>query len=255
MAQVCGAKNKTRPGYCKHEVRHPPCWQHRGLSLASHLRPPRAGGRRSAGRPLQPRRRAWAWLQSRRKSRRQSHDARHAAAAAGLVADVLLDGLEGAVADRVVDYLGTFGHLRLKWQARSWATANCQVLADTAQAVLVFKADLHEAVGEAASEIVAQLVRYLADREVPRFVLELVKKIAAKVPLPSDAPLAAVARGLQLIGIYLCLFLARLDTCPCLLMFGRYEVMEQAKEHLRSDLRRLLNQTAHDLHDRERARR
>jgi len=172
-----------------------------------------------------------------------------------LVADVLLDGLDGAVAERVVDYLGAFGHLRLKWWARSWAAANCQVLADTAQAVLDFKAELHEAVGDAAGEMVAQLVRYLADREVPRFALELVKKIAAKVPLPSDAPLAAVARGLQLIGIYMCLFLARLGTCPCLLMFGRYQVMEQAKEHLQSDLRRLLNQTAHDLYDRERARR
>jgi DNA-binding LacI/PurR family transcriptional regulator len=27
MAQVCGAKNTTRPAYCQHEVRHPPCWQ------------------------------------------------------------------------------------------------------------------------------------------------------------------------------------------------------------------------------------
>jgi hypothetical protein len=171
------------------------------------------------------------------------------------MADVLIDGFEGAVADRVVDYLGALGHLRLKWRARSWAAANCQVLADTAQAVLDFKAELHAAVGDAASELVAQLVRHLADQDVPPFALELVKKIAAKVPLPPDAPLAAIARGLQLIGIYLCLFLARLDTCPCLLMFGRYQAMEQAKERLRTDLRKLLNQTAHDLYDRQRARR
>jgi len=161
-------------------------------------------------------------------------------AAAGFLADLLADGLATAVADRVVDYLGEWGRLKLRLRARSWTAANCKLLADTARDVLSLKRQLHEAVGE--------LVSRALPPNTSAFHRELVKKIAAKVPLePLDTHLEAIARGLQLVGIYMCLVLVRLDTCPCLLMWGEHATVEQAKQYLTRDIQRLLDQSERDL--------
>ena len=72
----------------------------------------------------------------------------------------------------------------------------------------------------------------------------LVKKIAAKVPLPPDIKLEAIARGLQIIGIYMCIVgNVPLERCACLRMLGPQLIKEQIKRYVED----LLEETKRDL--------
>lgn len=157
--------------------------------------------------------------------------------AATLLADVLIEGVKPTLADRmtdrVVDYLGWPG---AKYQRRrSWTDLDCQLLADTAQAVLDLKRRSHELVGTA--------IEQLLPPDTPRFHRHLVKKIAEKLPLPWDAKLAAIARGLQVFGIWMCMVQDRLERCACLRMLGP----QVLKEHVKRRIEELLEETEHDL--------
>jgi hypothetical protein len=158
---------------------------------------------------------------------------------ATLLADVLTDGLipslADRVADRVADYLGWAGRRRLR--RRRWRAVDCRLLAQTARAVLDLKHKLHEVTGEAVSRLLPP--------NTPRFHRMLVKKIAEKVPLPPDVKLEAIARGLQVIGIFMCVVQdLPLEHCACLRMLGAQLVNEQAKRHVED----LLEETWRDLH-------
>jgi hypothetical protein len=158
--------------------------------------------------------------------------------AATLLADVLADGLRPTiadrVADRVVDYLGWSGSWRLR--ARRWRLGDCRLLAQTARAVLALKRKLHEVTGEAVCRLLPP--------DTPRFHRMLVKKIAAKVPLPPDVKLEAIARGLQVIGIFMCIVgNVPLERCACLRMLGPQLAREQIKQYVED----LLQETERDL--------
>src|SRR4029453_1135623 len=74
--------------------------------------------------------------------------------------------------------------------------------------VRALKAKLHEVKGE--------LVSRLLPEDPPRFHRMLVRKIAEKVPLPPDVKLAAIARGLMVLGIFMCVVQnLRRDRCAC----------------------------------------
>jgi hypothetical protein len=155
-----------------------------------------------------------------------------------LLADVLADGLRPTiadrVADRVVDYLGWSGRWRLR--TRRWSGADCRLLAQTAKAVLDLKRKLHDVTGEAVSRLLPP--------DTPRFHRMLVKKIAAKVPLPPDIKLEAIARGLQIIGIFMCIVgNMPLERCACLRMLGPQLIKEQIKRYVED----LLEETKRDL--------
>jgi hypothetical protein len=143
--------------------------------------------------------------------------------------------LADRVSERVVQYLGWPGAKYQRYRRRWWTDVDCQLLADTARAVL----DL----GRRSHELVATGVDKLLPPETPRFHRNLVKKIAAKLPLPWDVKLAAIARGLQVFGIWMCMLQDRLEHCACLRMLGPQLVKEQVKRYIED----LLKQTERDL--------
>jgi hypothetical protein len=69
-------------------------------------------------------------------------------------------------------------------------------------------------VGEAVAEVFERLVR-----ELPRFQRLLVRKLAEKLLLPWDIKLEAIVRGIQVVGIWICVVQELpLEDCPCLQM-------------------------------------
>jgi hypothetical protein len=226
MAHLCGAPNRTRPGTCRRRVKYGHCWQHR-YGLGAFPRPTVSAPAR-APRPTRHAARTSV----------QGSAVGHSQAAATLVADALTDGLipslADRVADRVADYLGWAGRWRLR--RRRWRAVDCRLLAQTARAVLDLKHKLHEVTGEAVSRLLPP--------NTPRFHRMLVKKIAEKLPLPPDVKLEAIARGLQVIGIFMCVVQnLPLEHCACLQMLGAQLVKEQAKRYVEG----LLEETWRDL--------
>jgi hypothetical protein len=154
---------------------------------------------------------------------------------ASVLADVLTEGVRSTLANRlasrVVDYMGPSWRLPKRWGA-----GDCRLLAQTARAVLDLKQKAHEAVGQGISRLLPP--------GTPRLHRTLVRRIAEKVLLPWDAKLEAIARGLQVIGIYLCF--ARnvpLERCACLRMLGPQLIKEQIKRYIED----LLEDTDRDL--------
>jgi hypothetical protein len=210
MGYRCGVPNRTRPWNCRRPVRHSPCWQH--------------GGSRSSSSSSSSVSQGWSGSE----------------AAATALADALTGGVSSAIASRlsgrVVDYLGRLGAYRLRWQRRKWAAVDCRALAETARAVLALKRKTHELTGEAVGALLPE--------GTPGFHRMLVRKIAEKVPLPWDAKLEAIARGLQVIGIWMCLVQnLPLERCACLQMFG----VELLKERVEQSIEDLLEETRRDL--------
>jgi hypothetical protein len=212
MSQLCGVPNRSRnrPWNCRRKVRSSPCWQHGGG--AAYLAPS-------------------SWWES--------------TASAAFVADVLTDGLNatlaGALSDRVTQYLGVEEKQRLYRRLRRWRRkgVDCELLAEAARAVLRLKRQAHELVGEAVSDMFDRLLRDLS-----RFQRLLVKKVVAKLPLPWDVKLAAIARGLQVIGIWMCLVQELpLERCPCLQMLS----VALVKERIEQEIKDLLDATQRDL--------
>jgi len=133
--------------------------------------------------------------------------------------------------------LGWSGRIRLR--ARRWRALDCRLLAQTARAVLDLKQRLHEVTGEAVSR--------LLPRDTPRFHRLLVRKIAERVPLPLDVKLEAIARGLQVMGIFMCVVQdLPLEACACLSMLGASVAREQARRYVQD----LLDATWQDLNGR-----
>ena len=102
--------------------------------------------------------------------------------------------------------------------------------------MLDFKKKGHELTGKAAAR--------LLPNGTPRFHRMLVRKIAERVPLPWDVKLEAIARGLQVIGIFMCMVgNVPLERCACLRMLGP----QLAKEHVKQYVEQLLEDTERDL--------
>jgi hypothetical protein len=141
------------------------------------------------------------------------------------------------LADRVADYLGPWEMRRLRW--RRPKGVDCEVLAAAARAVLRLKQRAHELVSDAAGKALEWAVG-----ELPRYHRLLVRKVAAKLPLPWDVKLEAIARGLQAIGIWTCVVQGLpLERCPCLLM----RVVAAVKERIEEAIEELLDATEQDL--------
>ena len=114
---------------------------------------------------------------------------------------------QDAVADRAAGYVST-----ATWQQlarRRGHRRRCRSLALTAQALLRDERHIHDVIGQLAGKTAGAL----GGSDVVR---AFTAEVAAAVPLPWDAKATAVARGLQVTGILLCVAGSNdLTTCYC----------------------------------------
>ena len=142
--------------------------------------------------------------------------------AAVFCADSLSDGWQEAVAARITDYAGsTWERLR-----RSRRRRNCKALARIARSILAAKAQIHDLIGHVTGRAVKNIG---AGYAAQAFAAEL----ASNIPLPIDAKAIAVARGVQVAGILLCVMDNRdLTRCECFIDLALAETKERLQRIL-----------------------
>jgi hypothetical protein len=154
---------------------------------------------------------------SRRKRERE-----RVSATARFCADSLSSSWQEAVADRAAEYAQS------TWErlVRSRHKRNCKALARIARMILEAKTQVHLAVGKASSWIAGA---FGADEAARNFAEEL----ASNIPLPIDAKMIAVARGVQVAGILICVMDGRdLTGCECFVDLALAETKERVKQIL-----------------------
>jgi hypothetical protein len=188
-----------------HEQRHSTSQRTRTAT-----RSPRSTSQRTTTGPARPTKAA----EERRKKRVEE--------AQDFCVDVLTDGWQDAVEARVADYITTDALRRISKRQRN----ACKSLATFASKVLDCKDRLHEAVASVVRWIVALLTGNWAVQVIAR-------KLATKIPLPWDAKMVAVARGIQVIGVLVCLNDGRdLTHCQCFIDLAINETKERVKQIL-----------------------
>jgi hypothetical protein len=206
MGHYCGAHNRTIGGNCGR-------WLVNFDHCADHRRAPYATGGPEAG---------------------GSVDHQPSVDSADVLSEMLTDGLVAALGDLVVDYVGSGTKRQLR--RRRARTANCQEIADAAKAVLDLKDKAHELTGQGVASLLPS--------STPRLARSLTANMAQKLPLPWDAKLEAIARGLQATGIFLCVVrLLPPEACPCLGMIAN----EMTDEAIKQAVTGLINQGRRDL--------
>lgn len=142
--------------------------------------------------------------------------------AADFCADTLSGGWREAVADRATEYTQT------AWErlSRSRRKRNCKKLARMARAILQAKDQIHKLAGELAGDAASVAgVRGAA--------LEFTEELVANIPLPIDAKMVAVARGIQVAGILMCVMDNRdLTKCECFIDLAKAEAKERVQQIL-----------------------
>ncbi len=137
--------------------------------------------------------------------------------AAEFCADSLSSSWQEAVADRVTGYAQT------TWErlSRSRRKRNCKALARIARSILDAKTQIHRTVGKLFGSAVSALG---AGGPAGAFAEEL----ASNIPLPIDAKMIVVARGVQVAGILLCVMDNRdLTKCECFIDLALAETKER----------------------------
>ena len=137
-------------------------------------------------------------------------------------ADSVSGSWEEAVADRIR------GYAQRSWErlSRSRRKRNCQALARIARSILEAKKQIHEAVGK----LVGWAAGALGANGAARAFTE---KLASNIPLPIDAKMIAVARGIQVAGILLCVMDDRdLTECECFIDLALAETKERVNQIL-----------------------
>ncbi|MGL5823550.1 MAG: hypothetical protein ACRCYU_01615 [Nocardioides sp.] len=140
--------------------------------------------------------------------------------AAAFTADVIVDGWPEAVADRANKYV-----TEPTWRrAFRGSGRRCRLLADLARAVLRQKEVLHDIVGSAAG----QVARWL---QLGLFAQQLAAELTKKIPLPPDTQFIAVARGVQITGILVCVADGTdLTRCQCFIDLALAETKTRVRE-------------------------
>ena len=141
---------------------------------------------------------------------------------AQICADLIANGWQDTVADQIAAYAPTTW-VRLR---RSNHRRTCKALARMASFVLRTKTLIHKGVGK----LFGMLVGGLGAGDAARAFAE---ELASNIPLPTDVKMIAVARGLQVTGIVLCLMDGKtLDQCDCFIDLVRAETGERVKQIL-----------------------
>lgn len=235
---VCGRPRKSDGRPCQNPVRRPgmACSKHGGPgALASRNRRP--AGTRSTARqrpaqwsmpvvPAPPRkpRTVTPGKQAPQASppSRKEQERKRVEKAAELCADLISNGWQETVADQVAAYAPT-SWVRLR---RSSRRRTCKALARLARFVLKTKTLIHKGVGKLSRWFAT---KFGAGAATQAFAEEL----ASNIPLPTDAKMVAVARGLQVTGILLCIMDGKtLQRCDCFVELARTETEERAKQIL-----------------------
>jgi hypothetical protein len=241
---LCGAP--TGDGTpCRRRVkrRGQRCYQHRGFRAVS--RPsasslaqrwnaparPRRASRRSTTRQPPP----WHQLQPSPAApvlTRGPWQRQRIREAAEYCADTLSEGWEEAVASRLSNYAES-AWTRL---AHSRRRRDCRALARIAAALLQGRLEIHRLVGQTSGFLT---VRFGADEPVRAFIEEL----ASNIPLgPIDVKTVAVARGIQVAGILLCLMDGRkLTRCQCFIDLAIAETKERVDQILVASMSNWIN--------------
>jgi hypothetical protein len=181
MARLCGS-TETRTGKPCERRRNSPCSDHRG-------RTPRHSRRRrpkSAGA-------VFARLSTTEKTILE------------IAVDATTDGWPTAVAKRGSNLLGR----KLWGEVQATGRSGCAPLAAAARQFLEAKEQAHELL---ADLLVGQSP---ADR-AGQCLWEILRNYVKKVPIPGEEILEMSARGLRIIGVYLCTVLGDLNRCECL---------------------------------------
>jgi hypothetical protein len=241
----CGRPRKEDGKPCQLDVRSPgmACWRHGGP------RAPASGSRRTArprttssvphSPPLRtspaPRSSVWATAASYAAApappRRQQPppppprrllERERVKETAAFCADSLSGGWQTAVTDRITGYAQT------TWErlSRSRRKPNCKALARIARSILAAKTQIHKAAGKLFGWAAGALG---AADPARAFTEELTSNIA----LPIDAKMIAVARGVQVAGILLCVMEGRdLTECECFIDLALAETKERVNQIL-----------------------
>jgi hypothetical protein len=154
---------------------------------------------------------------------RRTRERQRVKEAAAFCANLLSDGWQEAVADRITDYAGS------AWErlSSSRRRRNCKALARIARSILEAKTQIHSLIGHVTGWGVKRIG---AGDAAQAFAGEL----AANIPLPTDAKMIAVARGVQVAGILLCVMDNRdLTRCECFIDLA----LTETKERLQADTR------------------
>jgi hypothetical protein len=144
--------------------------------------------------------------------------------AATFCVDTLIDGWPEAVASRASDCITPKTWNRLFGRQRQ---ADCKVLADMAKSLLDAKKALHDLVGSVASRVAGWMGGTGVECAVAR-------ELAQRIPIPViDQKSIMVARGLQMIGILLCLSQGiPLNRCQSFIDLALAESKERVKQIL-----------------------
>jgi hypothetical protein len=136
-------------------------------------------------------------------------------------ADLITNGWQETVADRIMAYAPTtWGRMR-----RSSRTRTCKALARMARVILKTNTLIHKEVGRLFAWVAG---RFGADDAVQAFA----KELASNMPLPT-AKTTAVARGLQVAGVLLCVMDNKsLQRCDCFIDLVHAETEERVKQIL-----------------------
>lgn len=153
---------------------------------------------------------------------RREQDRERVKETARFCADSVSSGWQEAVADRITGYAQT------TWErlSRSRRKRNCQALARIARSILEAKTQIHKAAGK----LFGWAVGALGSGGPARAFTE---KLMSNIPLPIDAKMVAVARGVQVAGILLCVMDDRdLTECECFIDLALAETKERVNQIL-----------------------
>ncbi|TCO53075.1 hypothetical protein [Actinocrispum wychmicini] len=227
----CRARTKTNT-LCQNRVAKAGqrCQLHRGQPEAGPRHPKaqrqkrstttstRAMGRQHSTAPTRP-----TSAHSTREAAQARRRQKRIDEATELCREILTDGWQETVASRATNYV-----TKETWRALfgSRRTKHCKVLADLANSILSGKQKLHNLLGSLVKWIMSRLGAGKVEQK-------LVQELAARLPLPWDAKLVAVARGVQVTGILLCLADGRdLSRCQCFIELALTETKTRVKKML-----------------------
>jgi len=149
-------------------------------------------------------------------------------AAVTFVVDSSFDGWSDAIASRCMERFDSKTWNRLFGRRRA---GDCDALAKTARALIKGKKKLHEITGSVTGKIAhAAGVDPLGEA--------VVRELAKRVPLPGDQKVTAAARGLQVIGVAVCVAADRpLNECQCFIDLALDRINEQLKGMLDASIK------------------
>jgi hypothetical protein len=233
LVVVNRCRAKTADGtLCKNKVKHPGdrCHRHKYGDAPQRQRTPRRR-RSTSGRSQSTARRPTATRQpppsqprpdpdQQAREREERERQERVEAAAQYCADVANQGALEATTGRIAEYVSDPTWRRL---TRHWRATRCRALAALARRILAAKASYH---GSFARMILFLPTKLGLHRVVAAFAEELLKN----VPLPGDELFVTVGRGMQLVGISLCLATGQdLTSCACFRDMALAETKERVK--------------------------